>query len=183
MMITDAIVGAMDTMIDLCINPEQKQGMLSLREMLCDLDEEQWYKMTPEQEREWLSSFINDLPDASNSTKQEPLTFAEAKEDILTYLSGQDEAYFLSRGKTKTAVLQDRELIDNLAAEHRKCVNNFGNDREWSWKDACDAEPGICTLEKEPKPSLLKQIRTAAAAANESKAGKVEERKESAHLI
>ena len=29
------------------------------------------------------------------------------------------------------------------AAEHYKCVMNFGNDREWSVKNACDVEPGI----------------------------------------
>ena len=100
---------------------------------------------------------------AFGETDGMPLSFADAKGDILAYLSAQKEAYFLSRGATKAAVLQNPELIDTLAAEHRKCVNNFGNDREWSCKDACDAEPGIRAIGGKAKPSLPEQIQSAAA--------------------
>ncbi len=68
-----------------------------------------------------------------------------AREDVVGYLSRQDDAYFAARGKTKDAVLADSGLIDALAAEHLKCVMQFGNDREWSVKDACNVEPGIGT--------------------------------------
>ena len=68
-MITDMIVGAMDTMIEMCNDPIQKQGMLSLREMLCDLDEDQWYQFSSAEEREWLSQFF--VQDSELSRKKE----------------------------------------------------------------------------------------------------------------
>ncbi len=61
----------------------------------------------------------------------------------MLYLEAQDNSYFQERGRTKEDVLLDSELLGALAAEHMKCVNNFGNQREWSCKDACDCEPGI----------------------------------------
>lgn len=71
------------------------------------------------------------------------LSFTEAKSDIVSYLEAQDDSYFQERGCTKKDVLLDSELLETLAAEHMKCVNNFGNEREWSCQDACDCEPGI----------------------------------------
>lgn len=71
------------------------------------------------------------------------LTWEAARQDILSYLAAQDAAYFAERGRTREEVLADASLIDDLTAEHWKCVNSFGNDREWSCQDACDNEPGF----------------------------------------
>lgn len=67
----------------------------------------------------------------------------EAERDIISYLANQDDAYFEERGTSKTKVLSNDCIINNLASEHYKCVMNFGNDREWSCRDACDNDPGI----------------------------------------
>ena len=61
----------------------------------------------------------------------------------IDYLNEQDDEYFSERCTTRSAVLSNRELLDRIAAEHRKCVEQFGNERKWSVKDACDNEPGI----------------------------------------
>lgn len=83
----------------------------------------------------------SDEDDADDQDK--PFTIEAARKDVVAYLTEQEESYFTCRGKTKAEVLVDSELIDTVAAEHYKCVMNFGNDREWSVKDACDVEPGI----------------------------------------
>ncbi len=66
-----------------------------------------------------------------------------AKQDVLEYLRQQDDEYFTSRGTTKDKVFNDAALLYDIIQEHYKCVMCFGNDREWSCKDACDNEPGI----------------------------------------
>ena len=67
----------------------------------------------------------------------------EFTQDVISYLNLQDDAYFEARGRKKEDVLADKDLIERIASEHRKCVESFGNEREWSVKDACDNEPGI----------------------------------------
>lgn len=74
---------------------------------------------------------------------EQGFTLADAKADVVAYLKAQDEAYFAERQRTKATVLADDELLDELTGEHYKCVTKFGNDREWSAKDACDSNPGI----------------------------------------
>lgn len=71
------------------------------------------------------------------------LEWDDAREDIVTYLEAQGEGYFAERGRSQDEVLADNDLIDKLAAEHQKCVNSFGCEREWSCRDACDSDPGI----------------------------------------
>lgn len=56
-MITDAIVEAMDMMIDMCSSEEQAKGMKSIREMLCDFDEITW--IDTENKTEWLEQFLS----------------------------------------------------------------------------------------------------------------------------
>lgn len=55
-MIDDRIVEAMDRMIDLCSDPPQQAGMISLREMLCD-----YYDGMTEDEGfdEWLKGYLS----------------------------------------------------------------------------------------------------------------------------
>lgn len=63
--------------------------------------------------------------------------------DVINYLNKQDDDYFAERGTTRSKALSDRDRLDFIAAEHRKCVEQFGNDRDWSVKDACDNAPGL----------------------------------------
>ena len=100
------------------------------------------------------------------------LTYAEARGDIVTYLMTQSADYFTERGTTKEQILQDTDLLDILASEHMKCVNNFGNEREWSCQDACDVEPGIGKSPSQEKPSLDAQISGAAERTNPSSANR-----------
>lgn len=65
------------------------------------------------------------------------------RQEVINYLTEQEDSYFACRGTTKTAVLADTERIDRIAAEHRKCVEQFGCDRAWSLADACGSDPGI----------------------------------------
>lgn len=67
----------------------------------------------------------------------------EAMDDIIKYLSAQGEEYFEKRETTKSKVLADDTILADLRDEHYKCVMNFGNDRDWSCRDACDNNPGI----------------------------------------
>lgn len=57
-MITDAIVEAMDMLVDLIANKQKKAGALSIREMLCDFAEENWAPMSEEERTEWLEQFL-----------------------------------------------------------------------------------------------------------------------------
>lgn len=70
-------------------------------------------------------------------------TREDAMDDVEKYLSSQPDKYFADRGTTRDAVLCDDGILADIAAEHYKCVLHFGNDREWSCKDACDSDPGI----------------------------------------
>lgn len=71
------------------------------------------------------------------------LTLNDAKEVVVDYLQMHEESYFTEHETTKEAVLANDELIDAIAYEHSHCVNSFGNDPDWSLKDACDNDPGI----------------------------------------
>lgn len=57
-MITDEIVDAMDALIELCSDEEQKKGMSAMREMLCDWSEEIWEPMTEDERKEWLAGYL-----------------------------------------------------------------------------------------------------------------------------
>lgn len=57
-MITDEIVEAIDTMIEMCSNEEQAKGMKSIREMLCDFPAD-WNWESESEYREWLSGYLS----------------------------------------------------------------------------------------------------------------------------
>lgn len=61
-MITDVIIGAVDSMIDLCSDTNQALGMASIREMLCDIEEDNWISLSEKERIEWLSSFLSCSP-------------------------------------------------------------------------------------------------------------------------
>lgn len=71
------------------------------------------------------------------------MNYETAKAEIIAYLKRQDDDYFTRRKTTKDTVLCNDELIDSLATEHLHCVMSFGNEPEWSCRDACDNYPGI----------------------------------------
>lgn len=73
----------------------------------------------------------------------EALSEEEALSDIRAYLERQDDQYFTDRCTTKEEVLADTELLGKLAGRHHCTVNMFDGERESSYMNACDYEPGI----------------------------------------
>lgn len=61
-MITDEIVEAMDLMISLCSDRNQAMGMDAMREMLCDLNVDNWPSMNQAERKKWLAGFLNCRP-------------------------------------------------------------------------------------------------------------------------
>lgn len=86
---------------------------------------------------EALNSITEYYEDAYNFSR------SIAMKDVEKYLYEQDDEYFTSRGTTKEKVLTNDMILADIAQEHYKCVMCFGNEREWSCKDACDNDPGI----------------------------------------
>ena len=85
-------------------------------------------------------------------------TFEDAKNDVISYLSSQDEHYFHDQGLTKDMVLQNANLIGLLSDEHLRCVSRYGCEREWSCKDACDSDPGIGFILESEKTTLSEKL-------------------------
>ena len=58
-MITDEIMDALDMMIELCTDKQQKLGIVAVKEMLGDFDEQAWLNMdNPSECKEWLSEYL-----------------------------------------------------------------------------------------------------------------------------
>lgn len=58
-MITDEIMDAIEMMIALCTNEEQKKGMEAVKEMLGDFDESAWLMMeNPSECNEFLEQYL-----------------------------------------------------------------------------------------------------------------------------
>lgn len=60
-MITDEIVLAMDALIEMCSNRHQQLGMCSMREMLCDLNPDEFACMNDKEREVWLEQFLSCL--------------------------------------------------------------------------------------------------------------------------
>lgn len=58
-MIDDTIIEAMDALIEMCSDRQQELGMCSIREMLCDLDTDEFPGMSDEEKEEWLEQFLS----------------------------------------------------------------------------------------------------------------------------
>lgn len=58
-MIDDIAVEAMDALIEMCSNRQQELGMCSIREMLCDLDADEFPCMSEDEKAEWLEQFLS----------------------------------------------------------------------------------------------------------------------------
>lgn len=88
--------------------------------------------------RQWYNNDQADL-DLSEAEDGEYITEDAARDDIVAVLNNQDERWFEENWhRYKAEILANDALIDTLAAEHRRCVNRFGNDRKWSAEDACN---------------------------------------------
>lgn len=69
--------------------------------------------------------------------------YEDAYNDIIAYLNELSDERFIEFGTTREKVMADKEKLEELASEHYKCVTQFGNDRIWSCKDACESDPGF----------------------------------------
>lgn len=59
--IDDTIVAAMDALIEMCSNRQQQLGMWSMREMLCELNQDEFACMNAEEREVWLEQFLSCL--------------------------------------------------------------------------------------------------------------------------
>ncbi len=76
--------------------------------------------------------------------------YEDAYNDIIAYLNELSDECFIEFGTTREKVMEDKEKLKELASEHYKCVTQFGNDRMWSCKDACESDPGFwCSKNEE----------------------------------
>ena len=60
-MIDDTIVDAMDALIGMCSNLHQQLGMWSMREMLCELNPDEFACMNDKEREVWLEQFLSCL--------------------------------------------------------------------------------------------------------------------------
>lgn len=72
------------------------------------------------------------------------MSFEDALREVVTFIESLPSEEFSMRGTTRAAVLANTNRLEWLAEEHRKCVCQFGVDREWSLQDAVLVEPGFC---------------------------------------
>lgn len=158
-MITDVEMEAMHDLQDMCESEPLKEMVAIITDMLGELDSELFYLMSDKNKQAFLKPYAEKLNryttpersaavnrkdrEESLSEDETDFTFADAKNDIFTYLAVQDETYFSMRNTTKEHVMNDAEMIEKLANEHYHCVTRFGCDRAWSYKDACDSDPGF----------------------------------------
>lgn len=88
--------------------------------------------------RQWYNDDQADL-DLSEAEDGEYISEEAARADIIEHLSGLEESWFEETcHRYKAEILANNALIEALATEHLRCVNRFGNDRDWSAQDACN---------------------------------------------
>lgn len=61
-MITDAVIEAVDLAAASCSDDQQRLGILSIREMLCDFSEDEWTHMEEKDRAEWIAQFLSCVP-------------------------------------------------------------------------------------------------------------------------
>lgn len=92
---------------------------------------------------ECIENFLNEHGISMEEHTNEALTEEQALSDVRQYLEQQSDRYFADRRTTKEEVLADTELLGELAGRHHCTVNMFDGERESSYMNACDYEPGI----------------------------------------
>lgn len=71
------------------------------------------------------------------------MNFEDSLREVMTFIETLPDEEFSLRGTTKEAVLSNTDRLEWVAQEHRKCVLQFGVNREWSLKDAVMEAPGV----------------------------------------
>lgn len=92
---------------------------------------------------ECIENFLNEHGISMEEHTNEALTEEQALSDVRQYLEQQSDRYFADRRTTKEEVLADTKLLGELAGSHHCVVNMFDGEREISYMNACDYEPGI----------------------------------------
>ena len=92
---------------------------------------------------ECIENFLNEHSISMEEHTNEALTEEQALSDVRQYLEQQSDRYFADRRTTKEEVLADTKLLGELAGSHHCVVNMFDGERESSYMNACDYEPGI----------------------------------------
>lgn len=92
---------------------------------------------------ECIENFLNEHGISMEEHTNEALTEEQALSDVRQYLEQQSDRYFADRRTTKEEVLADTKLLGELAGSHHCVVNMFDGERESSYINACDYEPGI----------------------------------------
>ena len=78
-MVTDEMMDAIDMLIELCSNEEQKIGMKSVREMLADFDEGEWLSTErPSDCYDWLEQYLSCQRNTDGEIKQNKITQSKA---------------------------------------------------------------------------------------------------------
>ena len=78
-MVTDEMMDAIDMLIELCSNEEQKIGMKSVREMLADFDEGGWLSTErPSDCYDWLEQYLSCQRNTDGEIKQNRIIQAKA---------------------------------------------------------------------------------------------------------
>lgn len=71
------------------------------------------------------------------------ITPEEAERDIINYLASQDEEFFDERKMSREEFLGNSTMMQAIAAEHLRCANRYGCERDWSCADACNNAPDL----------------------------------------
>ena len=60
----DAMYDAMELMIDLCNDPDQKRALNCMQDMLCDFYSQKWYDSSEAKNRRFVESYMDawDIP-------------------------------------------------------------------------------------------------------------------------
>lgn len=78
-MVTDEMMDAIDMLIEICSNEEQKKGMESVREMLVDFDEGGWLNTErPSDCYDWLEQYLSCRRNTEGEIKQNRIIQAKA---------------------------------------------------------------------------------------------------------
>jgi len=67
-------------------------------------------------------NFIKCLIQSCFTMTVDEFIYNECRQDVIAYLSRQEEEYFTKRGCVKRAILNNKEVIDSVTFEYKKCV-------------------------------------------------------------
>lgn len=140
-MVTDAIMDAVDLLIEHCNSREQAAGMESLKEMLGNFDEDAWCRWEDEARKAWVGKFLTQ----ADTVTQNPKFSFRGRECWWEIVGMTDEGDILFT----FAPTQDTNFIDEDGFEYFiNCERVRG---EWSFDryyteevHGCDARCVFC---------------------------------------